>query len=71
MRQDVNGKELFEGDVVENWQGFRTVLNANLEALYEGKELKTPIIYLGKQDEEISMERTHKPNWHPLNKYLT
>lgn len=70
MRQDVDGTQLNKGDIVENWQGFRCVLNANLEALYEGKELKTPIKYIGKEG-EVNLDRTHKPKWHPLNKYLT
>ena len=72
MRTDVDGKQLNEGDVVENWEGRRAVLDVDFSAKDEMGELKTPIKFIGKQTEKdpISLKKHIKPSWHPLNRWL-
>lgn len=73
-RLDVDGKELHEGDVVENYKGHRAILNKNLEAINDWGVLHTPIKFIGVQGSGtpesplIDLRRQPKPMWHSRNK---
>lgn len=83
MRTDVDGTQLNEGNIVENWEGRRAILDADLNAKDENGELKTPIKLVAEEQGDgvadgngviakplISLEKQLKPNWHPLNRWL-
>lgn len=65
--KDCEGKTIKKGDIVENWQGRRAIVESHNKALVmrdRDGELKTPVKVVGKEGDAMSMERGNRPDWY-------